>query len=248
MDNDIKSILNIKKIVIKLIISFLILAALLVGAYFVLKAFGLTNLSQEDIQTRIEEYGAWGPLIFTLLSFLQVTFIPIPSTITILAGAYLFGVFESWIYSFIGIFIGSIFAFFLGRKIGRPFVNWVIGDKELVSKYLNAAKGKELVVFSFMFIMPLFPDDALCTLAGITPITYKQFIVMQVIARNIAIGATMLFLTGFVIPHTWWGYTILGVGIALVIVLLVLCFKYSDKIIAFGNKLLNKIKGKEEHE
>ena len=39
----------------------------------------------------------------------------------------------------------------LGRKIGRPFVNWIVGDKETVDYYLKKLKGKETIILFFMF-------------------------------------------------------------------------------------------------
>ena len=44
-----------------------------------------------------------------------------------------------------------------------------------------------------MFLLPMFPDDILCSIAGIMPITYSVFIFMQLITRFTSIGGTLLF-------------------------------------------------------
>ena len=110
--------------------------------YFILKWFGLTELSQEEIQEYLSKSGALAPLLFILITFLQVTFIPIPSTITVLVGNYLFGFWVSFLYSYIGMLLGSIFAFYLGRWFGRRFINWLVSDKETVDKYLLKIRAK----------------------------------------------------------------------------------------------------------
>ena len=219
-----------KKTIKRLIISIIIIA-LLIGIFaLVFKALGVFDLSREQLQEKIARAGALGPLIFILLSFLQVTFVPVPSVITILAGNYVFGFALSFVYSLIGILLGSVFAFFLGRKIGRPFVNWIFNDKETVDYYLNNLKGKEIVVLFFMFLLPLFPDDALCSIAGIMPISYPLFIVMQLITRSTSILATLLFMSGEIIPYHGWGLVVLIIiGIASII-LFIIAYKNSEKI------------------
>lgn len=223
--------INIKKSVGRLLISALVIAVLFLIIYIILKHFNLLNLTQEQLQNEIAKYGIWGPCIFIILSFLQVSIIPIPASITILAGSYLFSPWLSYLYSFIGIFLGSLFAFFLGRKIGRAYVNWVVGDKQTVDYYLKKLKGKETVILFFMFLLPLFPDDILCSIAGIMPITWSAFIFMQVITRIISIGTTLFFMSGEIIPYdTWWGIMILIVVGILSVIAFIYAFKNSEKL------------------
>jgi len=159
MDESEKKKLNIKKIIFKLLISILIIAGIIVGIYFLFKHFGITNLSKEKLQEFISSTGVWGPLVYILISFLQVNFIPIPATVTIVAGCFLFNPWLCFLYSYIGILSGSLVSFFLGRKLGKPFVYWIVGDKEVVENYLMKLKGRENILLFFMFLFPFFPDD-----------------------------------------------------------------------------------------
>ncbi len=241
---EMKKKIDKKKMIIRLLISLLIVGILILLLYLLFRHFGLDKLTKEQLQEKIASYGAWGPIAFIILSFLQVTFIPIPSTITIVAGSYLFGGLLSFIYSFIGIMLGSLFAFFLGRKLGRPFVNWVVGDKETVDYYLKKLRGKETVLLFFMFLLPVFPDDALCAIAGIMPIRYSVFTMMQVFTRITSIGATLIFMSGEIIPFHGWGIAVLVILGILSIVAFILAYKNADKIndklIAFTDKFFSK--------
>ena len=103
-----------KKSIQKLIVSGVGIAALVGVIYLVMYLLGWTDLTQEELQTFITEQGAVAPLIFILISFLQVTFIPIPGAVTILAGNYVFGTVAAFVYSYIGMLSGAMFAFALG--------------------------------------------------------------------------------------------------------------------------------------
>lgn len=236
-----KKKLDWKKIVIKLILTGILIGGLVIGFYFLFKHLGWTSLTREELQDKITSTGIWAPLVFILVSFLQVTFIPIPSTITILAGNYIFGPWLDFLYSYIGIIIGSILAFYLGRLIGRPFVNWVIGDASAVDEYLKRMKNKEKVVLFFMFLLPLFPDDAICSLAGILPISFLSFFIMQVVTRATSIGGTLLFMSGEVIPYNGWGLVVIIFVCVLAIIAFIYSFKNAEKINDAFYKIIDKI-------
>lgn len=231
------------KLCLRILLLVIILAVIIIALVLIKNHF---NLTQEKLQDLIAKTGVWGPLVFILVSFLQVTFIPIPSTMTILVGNYLFGAWWSFLYSYIGIILGSLFAFFLGRVIGKPFVVWVIGDKKTVEDYLIKMRGKENVILFFMFLFPFFPDDALCTLAGILPIKWPTFIIMQIVTRAIGIGGNLLFLSGEIIPFSGWGIpVIISLGIIAVIAF-VICYKKSDQINELFYKFIEKITRKDK--
>lgn len=239
---------EIKGMIIRFSISLLIIGVILLVAYLIFRHLGYTSMSKEILQEKIEKTGAWGPIVFIFVSFLQVTFIPIPGMVTILAGNLLFGPWISLLYSFIGMFLGSVLAFKLGRVLGRPFVNWIVGDKETVDKYLNKARGKEVVAFFFMFLLPMFPDDALCSIAGITPIKWPEFILMQLISKPIGILGTLFFMSGEIIPFRGWGLFVIGGVAVLSVIAFIICFKnaekINDKLNAFFEKIARKFKKK----
>lgn len=172
-----------------------ILKFLLVGAslgvlfYFSYCFLGLDKITKEDIEAFILSTNGLAPLIYLLICFLQVTILPIPSSLTIVVGTVLFGPFSCFIYSFIGVLTGSIFAYFLGKTVGIKIAYFVAGEKEIVNNYLDKLKGKEVIMLFFMFLFPFFPDDLLCIIAGLLQIKFKTFVLMQLISRMISISA-----------------------------------------------------------
>ena len=235
-----------KNLIKKLIWSSIGLAIFLLLVYIVLKKLGLTQISQSEMQEAISSTGAIAPLIFILVTFLQVTFIPIPSTIPIIVGSYLFGPILAFIYSYIGLMVGSIVAFYLGKALGRPFINWLSGGKEETDKWMKKLHGKEKILLFFMFLFPVFPDDLLCSIAGILPINFPTFLIMQVLTRATTVGCTLLFMSGEVIPFNAWGISLIVLAVIFCFFAFIYCFRNADKINDYFSKMYNKVFKKEE--
>lgn len=88
----------------------------------------------------------------------------------------------------IGMLIGSSINFFLGRRFGEGFLLAFIND-ETYQKYkerINRGNGlKKLLIIGF--ILPLFPDDIFCIIAGMSKITYKEFFKLILFYRPISL-------------------------------------------------------------
>lgn len=225
----------------KLIGAALIVVAIVAVGYGILYLLGWTDISREQLQEFMLSTGWIAPLIYIVISFMQVTLVPIPAAITILAGNYVFGPWAAFVYSYIGTLIGGMFAFLLGKWLGKPFVNWITGSQEETDKWLKKLKGKENVLLFFMFLFPFFPDDLLCSVAGILPISWLGFFLMLVVTRATSAGGTLLFMSGEFIPFEGWGLIVLGAVAIVGIAAFIICFKHADAVNAWYDNLLQKI-------
>lgn len=225
---------SLYRLAVCLIVCLLIIS----GIFFAVCATGFIKdmTSIEALREYIESSGNWAVWVFILFQFLQVVILPIPSTVTVMAGVALFGPLKCSLFSFIGIFIGSVLAFGIGRWLGYKVVSWIVGKEDL-DKWLNKIKGKDYLILSIMFLLPLFPDDVLCFIAGLSSMTWGYFIVMIFITR--ALSITLSAYSFDTIPFTtWWGILCWALIISAVVALFWLVCKYSDKIDWFiKNKL-----------
>lgn len=228
-----------KKAVYRLILCVLIFLCIAGTVFFAICATGIIKkiTSIEALRDYISEFGNMAVFLFILFSFLQVIILPVPGSVTVAAGVALFGPLKCSIFSFIGITLGSIVAFAIGRVVGEKAVRWIVGE-ETLKKWLQKLKGKDYLILSIMFLLPLFPDDVLCFVAGLSSMTWTYFIVMIVITRVTSILATS-YSVGLIPLTTWWGIMIwLIIGALVVAAFWVVC-KYSDKIDGF---IKNKLK------
>lgn len=232
LDNSTKKGKIIRTFIVVLIIGLIVLAG-----YLALKYTGLLDKfdSAEEIKNFILSGGSFSVIIFILIQFLQVTFLPLPAIVTTLAGTLIFGPLNATIMSFIAIMLGSIFAFFLGRKFGKKILIWIAGKEDAEKWTRKLTDGKYM--FFLMMLFPVFPDDILCIAAGVTQMSFKFFFFTNLITRPIGIICTCYLGSGTLIPYSGYGLIVWPILIALLIVLFILSIKYKDKIEEFVEKI-----------
>lgn len=210
---------------------------------FLLKKWGILDKvdSIEDFRAYVATFKNV-VLIFIILQFSQVVFLPIPSFITVGAGVLLFGPFWGAIYSLIGIILGSIVAYFIGRVFGVKVASWLVGKNNL-NKGLKVIEGKDKIILTFMFLFPFFPDDILCFVAGISSIKPTFFIIMIFATRIISIFVSTYSMNNSLIPYdTWWGIILWILFTIFTVFMTVFIYKKGDKIERFFKKNKNKEK------
>lgn len=174
-----------KRLVIRSTTIFGVVATIL-GAYFILQS----NYFRPEggFSDLLINLGIFGPFIFILVQISQIIYPIIPLGLTNVIGDLIFGHAWGFVFNCIGMLIGSSINFFLGRRFGEGFLLAFIND-ETYQKYkerINRGNGlKKLLIIGF--ILPLFPDDIFCIIAGMSKITYKEFFKLILFYRPISL-------------------------------------------------------------
>ena len=151
----------------------------------------------DTLQSFLLQFGIWTPLAFFLLQLFQIIIAPIPGGTVGLVGGALFGTIGGFLISAAGTLAGSVIVFLLSKRFGRPFVIKFVSP-ELLEKYDHIKASRLNTVLFLIFLFPLFPDDMLCFIAGLSPMPVKTFILIVMLARtpsvfiNTMIGAGMM--------------------------------------------------------
>lgn len=196
-----------------------IIAALVLIAYIILNATGAIYVFRDFavIKNFVLESRQWGVLVYMAIVILQAAIIPIPMVVTILAGVAIYGSFWTFIMVSIGVIIGSIISFFIGRTFGKRLALWMFGEKK-VEKYGYYIGKKHKGMFIVMLLFPFFPDDMICLLAGVSEMSFKFFFFSLVFTRPIMIGVTAFLGSGNIIPFSGWGIPV-WIGLIVVTIL-----------------------------
>ena len=215
---------------IKISLTIILLAGLSVALYFV-------GFKGDWIKPIVESAGFFGYILFILINIVVttlMTFVPgMTFTFTLIA-TQLFGTFAGFIVSAIACFLSSLVKFFIGDKLGEPFVDWLIGkDARLKAQDLVSARATVLV--PVMLAFPFFPDDAICMVAGMTKMKYWYFAIVALICRTIGVGVTA-FLGGNILDYSSFSLLDWFLFINIILVDVVLIWKLSIKVEEWINK------------
>lgn len=226
----------------------IILAVIVLCAFITVSEVGHLNDYENDedkingLVNMINSTGAWGMVVFVLIQVLQIVVLPLPAIVCYVPGTIVWGPLIATLLASAGVIIGSVIAYFIGRFWGKKAVIWIAG-KEATEKYASYFGKRGKVIFVLMQILPFFPDDILCMVAGLTSMNFAFFFVAILLVRPLIISAYCYLGSGTVIPFEGWGIAVWIVIFAVFIVLAVLSLKYQDK---FESWLLNKFSRKKK--
>ncbi len=200
------------------VISFVLLVAACISLFYWFdRAYGPVDWrevfsSRDSVRDFVRQFDPYGPIAFFLLQLVTVIVAPIPGNIIALAGGALFGLWSGFFLSTSALLVGSTITFALARFYGRPLVERFV-PKALIDKYLDSIAERHYVVLFGAFLLPFFPDDALCFISGLSNLRYPVFLLMVVIGRPPGMFVASLVGSGIaVIP--WWGWIIIAAASA----------------------------------
>lgn len=208
-------------------IATLILTILLLGGGALLlwqTGFFAAATSLEGMRGYIEYCSPYSHAVYFLIQLLSVIIAPIPSNITAMAGAVLFGTWTSFLLTAAAVIGGSMLVFWLARVLGRSFADKFVSQR-VSDKYLEVIKRKRDIFLILVFLFPFFPDDLICILAGLTDVGYLRFFLIVTLTRPWGLLVACA-LGGSVISIPLWGMAVIGAaGLALFLV----CLRYGDR-------------------
>lgn len=226
---------------IKKILKVMLIATILMFAFEILFAdfTGISNILSNWVANIEQKWILY--LVIWIIMYVQVCFIPIPAYIVLNAaivakvidptlGVFkMFSTSNCWIFIAIVIsayMLGAMTAYFMGYKWGRKAVKWCAGSDDEYDKWANTLNEKGKWWYALTVLLPVFPDDLLCLVAGSVKFNCNFFFISNLIGRSIGlicmIGALAIMQSANSggIPWTMigWGIAVLIEIIALVII------------------------------
>ena len=134
------------------------------------------------LKDTVRSWGWMAPLVFIAIQALQVIISPIPGEITGPVGGALFGTWWGLFYSSIGLTLGTLFCFAVGRRWGEPLVRpWLSEHHWNQMNFVLEAEGA--IICFILYLIPGFPKDIISYLFGISPMPFWLFAVVSTVAR-----------------------------------------------------------------
>ncbi len=229
------------KKVIRIILIIAAIAAALAGGGYALWKTGVFERinSVEELREVISGAGAWAGVVYFFLQMMTVIVAPIPSNISMMAGALALGFWKAMILGVLAVVAGSIIVFLAARALGRNAIHRFL-DKGVMEKYLPVIEEKQDMFLFLTMLFPFFPDDALCMLAGLTNISLGRFTAIMILGRPWGLIIAALLGSGS-LSLPVWAWVILGaVGICIFYFALKYSSEIEDKLFTFARKVTKR--------
>jgi len=134
------------------------------------------------LKETLHGWGILAPLIFIALQALQVIMALIPGDITGLLGGFLFGEWLGLFYSTIGLTLGSVAAFGVGRWLGAHYVRTLV-SQQTWDKMGFIIEAEGTILCFIIFLIPGLPKDMVCYLFGMSPMPLWVFTLVSTLGR-----------------------------------------------------------------
>lgn len=148
----------------------------------ILLMFSLDNINMfkskinvDYIQQVVESFGVLGVLVYILINCIRPLLF-IPTSVMYISGGIIYGTFKGSVYTLIGLVGGSSIPFFLARKFNILFKK-ILGNKYLDK--INEMSDNNNIIRSLFTIRvtPALPFDIISYVAGISNISYEEFLI-----------------------------------------------------------------------
>lgn len=199
-----------------------IIAVILVAylAWDIIAKGPLTRLltNRDQLVESVKSWGIFAPLLYILLQVIQTVVAPIPGQVVGGIGGFLFG---PWgvLWTSIGTLLGCYIVFKLSKRFGRPFLEKIF-KKSAIERFDFIINSKSTSIILFLiYLLPGFPDDLICYLAGLTTLPVKKLMLILILGRLPVIIVTNYLGSGLttnlsaVIAVSIIAVIILGIGI-----------------------------------
>ena len=139
-------------------------------------------VDKKFLKHTLRKWGILAPVIFIGLQALQVIIAPIPGELTGILGGYLFGQWVGLLYSTIGLTVGSVAAFAVGRWLGAHCVQRLVSP-DIWRKLGFIVEAEGAILCFVIFLIPGLPKDMTCYLFGLSPMPFWVFATISTLGR-----------------------------------------------------------------
>lgn len=141
----------------------------------------------------IQSAGVYGILVAILLMAI-LCILPVPSEFLIVANMIIYGVGWGLFYSWVGAVIGAVFAMYLTRFFGQPYVRRLLPDKRQQQVNEWVLQRGTLGLFALRFV-PFVPFHALNYIAGLLDVDLWPFVwttALGIVPFDLVMGALFM--------------------------------------------------------
>lgn len=166
---------------------------------------------QQAVSAYLQGYGSLGPIVLFILLVAQVFVAVIPGHALMVTAGYVYGTVGLCVV-IASTIVGSQIAFLIARRYGRGFI-YKVASPEIIERWDGIARHQGILFYFFSFVLPIFPSDLMCYVAGLSTISARRFFIANILGRTCcAVFVTLIGIYGMHPPVWFWIVAILGIS------------------------------------
>ncbi|QHI73728.1 TVP38/TMEM64 family protein [Aminipila terrae] len=223
------------------IIKFLLLIIVIVGIPLYIMIYERAFISQfkslDTVNAYLLKYKTASVFAYIGIQILQIVICIIPGQAMQFAAGYAYTFWLGYLYSIIGTALGTIFAFYLARFLGKDAIRLLFDEKK-VTKFVDKLNSKRAFILVFViFLIPGLPKDLFTYAAGVSEMKLKVFLIISLVGRTPAMMASIMIGSMFN-KGSYVGIVILTVVMA---ILFIWGAKHHEKLTLMMDKWYEKL-------
>lgn len=219
------------KKILKILIVLLIVASISIALYFILRHFGFTDVNL--LKDYLRRTGPWAIVCYILLRVVCTVFLSFMPACSMIFDLLSLAAFDYlppiliFLICLASIVITSVVMDFIGRFGGNRAIIKILGREEY-EEASDLIKEKGMVYVPVMYLLPIFPDDAICMVSGATKMNFWVHLIEIFLCRGI--GCATIIFGVQIIPNGVASFTstnpmdYIRVGVVIITYLIVLLY------------------------
>jgi len=193
-----------------------ILAALVLVALAIIYREAIADFlniitDQQSVSAYLKSYGSLGPIVLFVLLVAQVFVAVIPGHALMVTAGYVYGP-VGLLVVITSTILGSQIAFLIARRYGRDLI-YKLASPKIIDRWNKTARHQGIIFYFFAFVLPIFPSDLMCYVAGLATIPPRRFFIANVLGRTCcAVFVTLIGIYGMHPPVWFWVIAALGIS------------------------------------
>ncbi len=222
--------------IIELLILFGIVIAVPVYVYFTQPELIARFQSLDEINQLLTQYKTASIFIYIGLQIIQIVISILPGQALQFAAGYAYSYVFGFLYSMVGVILGTAITFYLARILGKRALHVIFGEEKF-GRFVTTLNSKRAFFLLFIiYLIPGIPKDLFAYAAGVSEMKIVPFLIISILGRTPAmIGSVAM---GRMFYHgSYEGLIILGTIAAILFVVGI--FK-RERLLAWTDKLYQR--------
>ena len=180
---------------LKILVVLLVIAGISVGLYFLLRSLGYTDV--DKLKAFLQKTGAWAIIVYIALRVVMTIFLSFMPACSMMFDLLSLATFSYlpppliFLICFVSVVITSVVMDLIGRFGGNKAIVKILGQEDY-DEAKDLVQEKGMVYVPVMYLLPIFPDDAICMVSGATKMNFWVHLLEIILCRGIGC-ATIIF-------------------------------------------------------